>query len=148
MLINVIVFLVILILTFVNGLTDATNAISTLVGTKVMSFRKACMLSAFFDIIGIFVMYNINSSVVDCISEIAILPDGILGLTALCTGMISAIAFSTTAMLFGIPTSESHGLIAGITGAAIACRRDSKFRTMEKCFTRIILVNFWNNIIQ
>ena len=120
MLINVIVFLVILILTFVNGLTDATNAISTLVGTKVMSFRKACMLSAFFDMIGILVMYYINNSIVDCISGIATLPDGTLGLTALCVGMISAIVFSTTAMLFGIPTSESHGLISGITGAAIA----------------------------
>lgn len=144
MLVNVLVFLVILILTFVNGLTDATNAISTLVGTKVMSFRKACMLSAFFDIIGIFVMYNINSSVVDCISGIATLPDGTLGLTALAVGMISAIAFSTTAMLFGIPTSESHGLISGITGAAIACRRYSKFWSMGKCCFRINLVNFRN----
>ena len=51
MLINLLTFLVILILTFINGLTDATNAISTLVGTKVMSFRKACMLSAFFDVV-------------------------------------------------------------------------------------------------
>lgn len=144
MLINVIVFLVILILTFINGLTDATNAISTLVGTKVMSFRKACMLSAFFDIIGIFVMYYINNSIVDCISGIANLPEGTVGLTALCVGMISAIAFSTTAMLCGIPTSESHGLISGITGAAIACRRNSKFRAMGKCYFRINLVYFRN----
>ena len=35
-------------------------------------------------------------------------------------GMISAILFSTIACFFGIPTSESHGLIAGISGAAIA----------------------------
>ena len=144
MLINVFVFLVILILTFINGLTDATNAISTLVGTKVMSFRKACMLSSFFDMIGIIVMYNINSSVVDCISGIAILPDGKLGLIALAIGMISTILFSTIAMFFGVPTSESHGLIAGITGAAIACRRNSKFRAMGKCYFRINLVYFRN----
>lgn len=122
MLINVVTFLVILILTFVNGLTDATNAISTLVGTKVMSFRKACMLSAFFDIVGIFVMYYINNSIVDCISEIAVLPDGVLGASALCIGMFSAILFSTVAMFLGIPTSESHGLVAGITGASLAIR--------------------------
>ena len=35
-------------------------------------------------------------------------------------GMISTILFSTIAMFWGIPTSESHGLVAGITGAAIA----------------------------
>lgn len=131
MLINIFTFLAILILTFINGLTDATNAISTLVGTKVMSFRKACMLSALLDMIGIFVMYYINDSVVDCISNIAILPDGIRGLTALSIGMISAIVFSTVAMLFGIPTSESHGLISGITGAAIAIRWNKKYKFSE-----------------
>ena len=131
MLINVITFLVILILSFVNGLTDATNSISTLVGTKVISFRKACLLSALFDIIGIFFMYYINSSIVDCISSIAVLPDGIRGLTALCVGMISAILFSTIAMIFGIPTSESHGLISGITGAAIAIRRNKSYKSSE-----------------
>lgn len=84
MLINIIAFLVIIILTFVNGLTDATNAISTLVGTKVMSFRKACILSSVFDVLGVVTMYYINSSVADCISEIAILPNDISGLSALC----------------------------------------------------------------
>ena len=126
MLINIFSFLVILMLTFINGLTDATNAISTLVGTRVMSFRKACMLSAFFDILGIFVMYYINDSIVDCISSIAILPDDTLGITALCIGMLAAIAFSVVAMLWGLPTSESHGLISGSTGAAIATMRVAK----------------------
>ena len=100
MLVNIITFFVILLLTFINGLTDATNAISTLVGTKVMSFRKACILSAVFDMIGIFVMYYINDSVVDCISGIANLPSGTKGLTALCIGMMAAIAFSSVAMIF------------------------------------------------
>lgn len=131
MLINISAFLVILILIFINGLTDATNAISTLVGTRVMSFRKACVLSAIFDILGIFVMYYINNSIVDCINNIAILPDGIRGITALSVGMISAIAFSTIAMLFGIPTSESHGLISGITGAALAIRWNKKHKLSE-----------------
>lgn len=142
MLVNIFTFLVILILTFINGLTDATNAISTLVGTKVMSFRKACMLSALYDMIGIFVMYYINSSIVDCISGIATMPDGIQGLTALCVGMISAIVFSTIAMLFGIPTSESHGLISGITGAAFAIGgiKSLNLRRMGNNSFRIILV--------
>ena len=87
-----------------------------------MSFRKACILSALFDMIGILIMYYINDSIADCISDIAILPYGTQGLSALCIGMISAILFSTIAMFLGIPTSESHGLVSGITGAAIAIR--------------------------
>lgn len=43
-----------------------------------------------------------------------------LGLQHFVFGMISAILFSMVACFLGIPTSESHGLIAGITGAAIA----------------------------
>ncbi len=118
MLIHILTFWVILILTFVNGLTDATNAISTVVGTKVISYRKACMLSAFFDFLGVMVMSFLSSAVTDCISKIAILPNDFLGMTALCVGMIAAILFSVSACFLGIPTSESHGLIAGITGAA------------------------------
>ena len=149
MLINVISFLIILMLTFINGLTDATNAISTLVGTKVMSYRKACMLSALFDMIGIFVMYYINSSVVDCISKIAVMPEGRLGLTSLSVGMFSAIIFSSIAMFFGIPTSESHGLIAGITGAAIAIGgfKVINLRGMGKCYIRISMVYYRYNCI-
>lgn len=126
MFINIFTFLVILILIFVNGLTDATNAISTLVGTKVINYRKACVISAIFDMLGIVSMYYINNSIVNCVSEIANFNIGEYGITALCTGIVSAIIFSLVATLFGMPTSESHGLISGITGAGIAIRWKNK----------------------
>ena len=34
--------------------------------------------------------------------------------------MASVILFALIAMQFGIPTSETHGLVAGLTGAAFA----------------------------
>ena len=37
--------------------------------------------------------------------------------------MLSVIVFALVAMKFGIPTSESHALIAGISGAAIAIQK-------------------------
>ncbi|NTV78015.1 MAG: inorganic phosphate transporter [Clostridiales bacterium] len=39
---------------------------------------------------------------------------------ALCAAMFAIVIWATAAWAFGIPTSESHALIAGISGAAIA----------------------------
>ena len=110
----------IIILIFTNAITDAPNAIATLVGTKVMPFRKAANLSAIFNFIGIIVMSFINISVANCISSMVDLKDSENGMIVLLSGIISVILFALVAMKFGIPTSETHGLIAGLTGAAVA----------------------------
>lgn len=114
------VLIIITILILTNAITDAPNAIATLVGTKVMEFKKAARLSAVFNLIGIIVMSFINFSVADCISSIVNINDGIYGYTVLISAMISVIIFALVALLFGIPTSETHALTAGLTGAAIA----------------------------
>lgn len=114
------VLIIITILIFTNAITDAPNAIATLVGTKVMNFRKAAKLSAIFNLIGIIVMSFINFSVADCISSIVNINDGIYGYTVLISAMVSVIVFALVALFFGIPTSETHALTAGLTGAAIA----------------------------
>ena len=41
-------------------------------------------------------------------------------LIALCAALLSIVVYSVGASIFGIPTSESHSLIAGLSGAAIA----------------------------
>ena len=41
-------------------------------------------------------------------------------LIALCAAMVAIVVWGCVAWAFGIPTSESHALIAGLTGAAIA----------------------------
>jgi PiT family inorganic phosphate transporter len=46
--------------------------------------------------------------------------DSRVALTALCAAMLAIVLWATAAWWFGIPTSESHALIAGLSGAAIA----------------------------
>lgn len=120
MIIYILTFITIIILIFTNAITDAPNAIATLVGTKVMPFRKAAKLSAAFNFIGIIVMSFINISVAGCISSMVDLSDRESGIIVLVSAMISVIIFALVAMKFGIPTSETHGLIAGLTGSAVA----------------------------
>ena len=44
-------------------------------------------------------------------------------LVALCAALFAIVIWATAAWWFGIPTSESHALIAGVSGAAIALQR-------------------------
>ena len=39
---------------------------------------------------------------------------------ALCAGLVAVVVWAVVAWAFGLPSSQSHSLIAGISGAAIA----------------------------
>ena len=106
---------------FVNGWTDAPNAIATCITTHCMRVRSAIWMSAAFNFLGVFVMTQINSSVASTISNMVDLGgDTHEALIALCAALFSIVVYSVGASYFGIPTSESHSLIAGLSGAAIA----------------------------
>lgn len=105
----------------VNGWTDAPNAIATCVSTRAMSARSAILMAAVFNFLGVLVMTMVNASVAATIYNMVDF-GGNTGdaLTALCAALVAIVAWATAAWWFGIPTSESHALIAGLSGAAIA----------------------------
>ncbi|MEE0663134.1 MAG: inorganic phosphate transporter [Collinsella bouchesdurhonensis] len=106
---------------FVNGWTDAPNAIATCVTTRCMRVRSAIIMSAICNFIGVLIMTHINASVASTISNMVDFGgDTTMALVALCAALFSIVVYSVGASIFGIPTSESHSLIAGLTGAAIA----------------------------
>ena len=106
---------------FVNGWTDAPNAIATCISTRCMRVRPAILLSAAFNFLGVLVMTHINASVASTISNMVDFGgDTHEALIALCAALFSIVVYSVGASYFGIPTSVSHSLIAGLTGAAIA----------------------------
>ncbi len=105
----------------VNGWTDAPNAIATCVTTRCMEAKPAIFMAALFNFIGVFVMTMINSTVAMTIKNMV----NFNGQTheamiALCAALFAIVVWAVTAWWFGIPTSESHALIAGLSGAAIA----------------------------
>lgn len=105
----------------VNGWTDAPNAIATCVSTRAIGVRKAIIMAAIFNFLGVLVMTSINSSVAYSIANMVNFgDDSKSALIALCAAMAAIVVWATVAWYFGIPTSESHALIAGISGAAIA----------------------------
>lgn len=105
----------------VNGWTDAPNAIATCVSTRAIGVRKAIIMAAIFNFLGVLVMTSINASVAMTIYNMVDFGgDAHVSLIALCAAMAAIVIWATAAWYFGIPTSESHALIAGISGAAVA----------------------------
>lgn len=105
----------------VNGWTDAPNAIATCVSTRAIGPRSAILMAAIFNFLGVFVMTMINANVAMTIYNMVDFGgDSGNALVALCASLFAIVVWATAAWYFGIPTSESHALIAGISGAAIA----------------------------
>ena len=105
----------------VNGWTDAPNAIATCVSTRAMTPRAAIIMAAVFNFLGVFFMTLVNATVVQTIYKMVDFGgDSHDALIALCAALFAIVLWATAAWYFGIPTSESHALIAGLSGAAIA----------------------------
>ena len=107
--------------TVVNGATDAPNAIATVVGTKAMRPGPAIAMAAVCNFVGLAAITMVSSAVALTIFKMVDFGgDNQAALIALAAAMVAIIVWGVTAWYFGIPTSQSHSLIAGITGAAIA----------------------------
>lgn len=105
----------------VNGWTDAPNAIATCVVTRCMPVRAAILMAAVFNFLGVLVMSLINSSVAEKITKMVDFGNNYeIATVALSASLFAIVLWATLAWVFGIPTSESHALIAGLTGSAMA----------------------------
>jgi PiT family inorganic phosphate transporter len=109
------VLLLILGAEFVNGWTDAPNAIATVVSTRALTPLQAVIMAAILNLVGVFsgtaVAQTIGKDIIDTSA---------VDLTTVGGAMVGIILWSTLAARWGIPTSESHALIAGLAGAGLA----------------------------
>lgn len=113
--------LLILGVILVNGWTDAPNAIASIVVTGEMKLKSAVRMAAVCNFAGLLVMSLVNTRVAFTIYNIADFGNSREeALAALCAALTAIILWSASAWCFGIPTSESHALVAGISGAAIS----------------------------
>jgi inorganic phosphate transporter, PiT family len=100
---------------FVNGWTDAPNSIATVVSTRVMKPAVAVLMASVLNFVGALS----GTAVAATISKGIVQPEAI-NLVTVGAAMSAIIFWSTLAWRFGLPTSESHALISGLTGASLA----------------------------
>ncbi|MFQ5828797.1 MAG: anion permease [Candidatus Methylomirabilia bacterium] len=109
------VLLLVLAAEFVNGWTDSPNAIATVVSTRALSPFLALVMAAVLNVLGTMS----GTAVAATIGKGIVRPEDItIGTVA--AAMVAIVVWSTTAWYFGLPTSESHALVAGLTGAGLA----------------------------
>ena len=105
----------------VNGATDAPNAIATVVSTRCMKPTPAIIMAAICNFFGLLVITLVSSAVANTIFHMVDFGgDNHAAIIALMAAMVAIIVWGVAAWAFGLPTSQSHSLIAGLTGAAIA----------------------------
>lgn len=105
----------------VNGWTDAPNAIATCVTTRAVRPRVAILMAAACNFLGVMVMTLLSPRVAETIYNMVDFgANAHEAQIALSAAMSAIVLWAVLAWAFGIPTSESHALIAGLTGAAIA----------------------------
>lgn len=112
---TLIVLLLVLAAEFVNGWTDAPNAIATVVSTRVLRPYPAVLMATVLNIAGAFA----GQAVAHTIGK-GIVKAEVINLATIGTAMVAIVCWSTLAWTRGLPTSESHALIAGLSGAALA----------------------------
>lgn len=105
-----------LVFDFINGFHDSSNAISTIVSTRVLSPQHAVLWAAFFNFIAAFF---IGTAVAHTIGQ------GIIHRDIIDNGLIfaalgGAITWNLATWYWGLPSSSSHALIGGLIGAGIA----------------------------
>ena len=121
----VVVFFLVCASVFVNGWTDSPNAIATVVSTRVLKPKTAIAMAAVFNLLGVFLMGN---AVAKTMGELVDIGQGSDALVALGAAQLAIVLWSTAAWRFGIPTSESHALIAGLMGAGISFNGAESFK--------------------
>jgi PiT family inorganic phosphate transporter len=107
---------VVLAAEFINGWTDAPNAIATVVSTRVLSPSQAVLMAAVLNIVGAMV----TGTAVASTPGTGIVKPEVIDLSVVIAAALTVVIWSTITWFRGIPTSESHELVAGLTGAGLA----------------------------
>ena len=100
---------------FVNGWTDAPNSIATVVSTRVLSPGQALIMASVLNVLG-----AMSGTAVAATIGKGIIRTDVVNVATVAAAMVAIVLWSTVAWLYGLPTSESHALIAGLSGAGLA----------------------------
>lgn len=99
----------------VNGLNDAANAIAAVVGTRVLSPRRAIILASIAELLGA----ATGTAVALTIGKGILIPEAISNET-LVAALAAVIIWGTVATYYGLPVSLTHSFVAAFAAAGMA----------------------------
>ncbi|MBK6633448.1 MAG: inorganic phosphate transporter [Chitinophagaceae bacterium] len=116
----IIIIALALIFDYINGFHDAANSIATVVSTKVLTPTQAVLWAAMFNFVAFFIFkdHGVANTIAKTVKTDVV--NGHDMLVVIFAGLLAAIFWNLLIWWFGIPSSSSHTLIGGFSGAAIA----------------------------
>ncbi len=116
MLLLVLLIVVALAFDFMNGFHDAANSIATIVSTRVLTPRAAVVWAAFFNFVAAF---GFGVAVATTVGKGIVVPE-VIDNAVIFAALASAFLWDLITWHYGLPSSSSHALIAGLAGAGLA----------------------------
>src|SRR2546428_4618139 len=112
----VLLILVALAFDFMNGFHDAANSIATVVSTRVLTPRMAVAWAAFFNFVAAF---GFGVAVATTVGKGIVAPE-VIDHAVIFAALVAAFLWDLITWRYGLPSSSSHALIAGLAGAGVA----------------------------
>src|SRR6058998_3170905 len=112
----VLLILVALAFDFMNGFHDAANSIATVVSTRVLTPRMAVAWAAFFNFVAAF---GFGVAVATTVGKGIVAPEAV-DHAVIFAALVAAFLWDLITWRYGLPSSSSHALIAGLAGAGVA----------------------------
>ncbi len=115
----VLIITIALVFDFINGFHDAANSVATVVATQVLTPAQAVIWAAFFNFVAAFTALYLGTGVAKTVGA------GMVNLNlvtpqVIMAGLVGAIVWDLITWYFGLPSSSSHALMGGYSGAAMA----------------------------
>ena len=112
----VFIIAVALVFDFINGFHDAANSIATVVSTRVLTPVQAVVWAAVFNFVAAF---GFGVNVARTVGR-GIVHPATVDVWVTLAALAGAIVWNLVTWYGGLPSSSSHALIGGLTGAAVA----------------------------
>ena len=100
---------------FANGWTDAPNSIATVVSTRVLKPTTAVVMAGTLNLLGALAGIEVAKTIAS-----GIVVADLVSLETIAAAVLGATVWALGAQYFGLPSSESHALVAGLLGAGFA----------------------------
>lgn len=100
---------------FANGWTDAPNSIATVVSTRVLRPYQAVIMAGLLNLVGALVGTEVAKTI-----AAGIVDGDFVTLTTIAAALLAATIWALGAQYFGLPSSESHAIVAALLGAGFA----------------------------
>jgi inorganic phosphate transporter, PiT family len=100
---------------FTNGFHDTANVVAAAISTRALAPRTAVTMASALNFAGAFISLQVAATIGSGIFATARITE-----TIVFAGLIGAIAWNLVTWFVGLPSSSSHALIGGVTGAMLA----------------------------